>query len=125
MEQKKLSEALEVNLGAMTKAAKAEAVELRAPATREIDRLKAEAQKKERELSEALIQARRRAGETEDQLKFTESRIKALESEIEKNINEKDLVLQELKSVRADFDVAIQSREALVAEVAELRNRLK
>ena len=44
---------------------------------------------------------------------------------MEKNINEKDLVLQELESVRADFKVAIQSREALVAEVAELRNMLK
>jgi hypothetical protein len=82
------------------------------------------AQKKERELSEALIQARRMAGEREDQLKLTEGRMKALESEIEKNIHEKEMVLRELESVRSDFDVAIQSREALVAEVAELRNRL-
>ena len=29
--------------------------------------------------------------------------------------------MQELASVRVDFDVAIQSREALLAEVAELR----
>jgi len=125
MEQKKLTEALEVKLAAMKKAAEAEAEELRALATREIDRFKVAAQKKERELSEALIQARRMAGETVDQLKLTEGRIKALESEIEKNLNEKNLVLQELASVRADFNWAIQSREALVAEVAELRNMLK
>jgi hypothetical protein len=48
-----------------------------------------------------------------------------LECEIEKGLKEKDLVLQELASVRANFDVAIQSREALMAEVAELQNRLK
>ena len=40
-------------------------------------------------------------------------------------LNEKDLVLQELESVRDDLKVAIQSREALVAEVAELRTMLK
>ena len=99
--------------------------ELKASATRELDRLKGAAQKKERELSEALVQARRQVAETEDQLKLSEDRIKALESEIEKNLNEKDLVLQELESVRDDFKVAIQSREALVAEVAELRTMLK
>ena len=44
---------------------------------------------------------------------------------MEKNIREKDLVLQELESMRADFKVAIQSRQALVEEVTELQNRLK
>jgi len=82
------------------------------------------AQKKEHELSEALTQARRMAGEVEDQLKVMEGRLKAQESEIEKNTDEKNRILQELESLRADFDVAIQSREALVAEMTELRNRL-
>ena len=125
MEQKKLTEELEVKLAAMKKAAEAEVQELRVLATRELDQYKAEAKKKERELNEALVQARRMARETEDQLRLTEGRIKTLESDIEKNLKEKDLVLEELASVRSDFDVAIQSREALVAEVAELRNRLK
>ena len=124
-EQKKFTEELEAKLAAMKKAAEAEVQELRVLATRELDQYKAEAKKKEHELNEALIQAKRLARETEDQVRLTQGRINTLESEIEKNLKEKDLVLEELASVRADFDVAIQSREALVAEVAELRNRLK
>ena len=124
-EREKLTRELEVTLTEMKKAAAAEVKDLKASATRELDRLKAAADKKERELSEALIQARRMAGETEERLKLTEGRIEALESEIEKKIHEKDLILRELESVRADFTVAIQSREALLVELAEVSNRPK
>jgi hypothetical protein len=125
MEKKKLTEALEADLSARKKTAEAEVEELKAFATRELDRLKVTAQKKERELSEALIQTRRLTGEMEDQIKLMDGRIKALESEIETTLQEKDLALRELESLKADFKVAIQSREALVQEVAELRNMLK
>jgi hypothetical protein len=54
-----------------------------------------------------------------------EGRIKALESEIETTLNEKDQALRELESLKGDFAVAIQSREALVQEVSELRALLK
>jgi hypothetical protein len=121
-EREKLTRELEVTLTEMKKGAAAEAKELKANATREIDRFKAVAEKKERELSESLVQARRTTKETEDRLKLTEGRINALESEMEMKIKEKDLVLRELESVKADFAVAIQSREALLAEMAELRN---
>ena len=125
MEHKKLTEALEVNLAAMKRAAQAEVEELRATVTGETDRIRAAAQKKEHELTEALTQAIRKAGEIEGQLKLAEGRTKALESEVEKKVNEKDLVLQELESLRADYNWAIQSRDALVTEMDELRNMLK
>ena len=124
-EREKLTMELEVTLTEMKKAAAAEAKELKASATRDLDRFKAAAKKKEREMSEAVIQARRMAEETEERLKLREGRIEDLESEIEKKVNEKDLILRELESVRADFTVAIQSREALLAELDELRNSLK
>jgi hypothetical protein len=124
-ERELLTKELEVKLTEMKKAAEAEAKELKAGATRELDRLKASAEKKERELSEALIQSRRMAEESEGRLKLTAGRIEALEFEIEKKINENDLILQELESVKGDFTVAIQSREALLLELAELRNGLK
>lgn len=124
-EREKLTRELEVTLTNMKKAAAAEVNELKATATRDLDRLKVAAEKKERELREALTQARRAAGETEGRLKLTEGRIVALESEIEKKANEKELILQELESVKADFTVAIQSREALLAELAEVSNRPK
>ena len=123
-EQKKLTLALEASLAVMKKTAEAEAEELRASATRELDRFRMTAQKKEHALSEALVQARRVAEETGDRLKLTENRIKILEAEIEKHIDEKDQILQALESLRADFKVAIQSREALLMEVVELHNRL-
>jgi len=125
LEQKRLTEALDAKLAAMTKEAEAEVAELKASATRELERVKAATQKRELELSEALIQARRMTEEREDQLKLTADRMKALESEVEKRTGEKDLVLQELESVRADYDVVIRSREALKAEVAELRENLR
>ena len=85
---------------------------------RKLDLLKVEMDKKERKLSEALIQARRMAEETEELLKLKEGLIQNLESEMETYSNEKDLAL------RADFNIAIQSREALLLEVDEiLRNQ--
>ena len=124
-EREKLTRELEVTLTEMKKTAAAEVKELKASATRELDRLKAAVEKKERERSEVMIQNKRMTGETEERLKLAEDRIKALESEIEKKINEKDLILREMESVRADFTVAVQSREALLAELAELSNRPK
>jgi chromosome segregation ATPase len=124
-EHKKLTDALAVNLAAMKKTAEAEVEELKASATRESDKLKAAAQKREHELTEALTQAMRKAGEAEGQLKLTEGRTKALESEIERKGTEKDAVLQELASLRNDYDWALQSRDALAAEMDELRSMLK
>ncbi|MEI7635967.1 MAG: hypothetical protein WCJ37_01565 [Syntrophus sp. (in: bacteria)] len=124
-EREKLTMELEVTLTDMKKAAAAEAKELKASATRDLDRLKALSEKKERELSDALIQARRMAEETVERLKLTEGRIEVLETEIEKKTNEKDVILRELESVRDNFTVATQSREALLGELAELRNSLK
>ena len=124
-EREKLTMELEVTLTEMKKAAAAQVKEMKATATRELDRFKAVAEKKERELTDSLIQVRRMAEESEERCKLTEGRIEALESEIEKKINEKDLILGEMESVRADFTVAIQSREALLEELAELRNGMK
>jgi response regulator RpfG family c-di-GMP phosphodiesterase len=124
-ERERLTKEMEVTLTEMKKEAMAEAKELKATATRELDRLKAVTEKKERELTETMIHAKRMAEESQERLKLTEGRIEALESEVEKTVNEKELVLRELESVKADFTVAIQSREALLAELAELRNGMK
>lgn len=125
LERKKLTWELEVTLADMKKAAAEEVKELKANANRDLDRLKMASEKKERELGEAVIQARRMTRETEERLRLTENRIEVLESEIEKKITEKDMMFQELESVKADLVVAVQSREALLGELDELRNKKK
>ena len=125
MEQKKQTEELEAKLIVMKRTAEAEVQELRTSATKELDKLKSAAQKKEHDLREALIQAKRMIGEAEEQVKLQGGLIKTLESEAEKSTTEKDQVLQELESLKADYKMAIESRATLVSEVDELRAMLK
>jgi hypothetical protein len=51
--------------------------------------------------------------------------MKALETEVEQRVQERELATNELEASRADYDVLVRSREALKAEVLELRQQLK
>jgi len=125
LEKKNLTEALEAQLETMKKAVEAEAKEIRAGATRELDNVKAEVRKREHEHGEALIQAARASKALEEQLKDAKSRIRDLEAEAVKSEGKMERLFEEIESMKADYNLAIQSREALAAEVDELRDMLR
>ncbi|MEI6666947.1 MAG: hypothetical protein WCP29_02240 [Acidobacteriota bacterium] len=124
-ERTKLTEALEKDLAVMKKAAENDLDQLKATATRELDRYKVQAQKRELELSEALTQASRETDAAREQFQLVERRIKSLEREVEQGATEKERAVQEVETMRADYDVIVRSREALKAELMELRENLR
>ena len=114
--------ALEKELEEKRKKAEEENEKIRATITKELDQVKKDAAKKEKESGELITQSIRAIKERDDKIKLAESRVKEVESNFAKLVQEKEAALNEVQSMKSEYNMALQSREALEAEIAELKS---
>ena len=89
----------------------------------ELEKVKAEAAKKEMELEDLLSRAAEAIRERDAKLDLLESKVKYMESDYEKQKEVAEKALGEKDAMNADYELALRSREALLSEMAQLKNR--
>lgn len=119
--KERLEGELQAELDARRQQAEAELDQLCATATRELDKVKAEKEKNERELNGLITQATRAIKERDGELALFKQRAQMLEREAQQATQEMEKHKQENEKMKADYDLVLQSREALEAELASLR----
>ncbi|MGK5089914.1 response regulator [Bdellovibrionota bacterium FG-2] len=117
----RIEEEIRKELEVKKAAALAEIEELKKTVTRDLDRAKEEAAKKEKELTAQIAQATRANREKDDEIKTVKRTFAEIEKETAKTKHERDLVVKEYESMKGEYELIVQSRAALEAELSEVK----
>ncbi|MGK5084622.1 response regulator [Bdellovibrionota bacterium FG-1] len=105
----------------MKRVAEAEIEILKKTVTKDLDKLREESIKKEKELNEKINQVGRTLREKEDELNTKKRSMAEMEKEMVNMKRERDVAVKEHDSMRGEYDLLTQSRDALDAELSELK----
>ena len=96
---------------------------MRLAVTGELERVKAEATKKEKDTQELLSRAAAALKERDSKIELMDNKMKHIEADFAKVKEAAERALNENESMKNEYELALRSREALLAEVAELKGR--